>query len=204
MVDLFIEGGGDSDAQHTAFRKGWRILLEKVPRLQGRQPRVRASGGRKQAYDALCNAISRLPAFSNCAMLVDSEDAIKFAYSGNCNTDDESVLDHLKERDKWSRPKGYRANHTFLMVCTMENWMLADPAGLERFYGKGFNLPNPPQNPESLTKDQALKMLEDATKSCSNPYEKNIHNYEVLEYLDPAELMAKCPSFKHFVDCVPV
>jgi hypothetical protein len=204
MVDLFIEGGGDSGFQHTEFRKGWVSFLSKVKRLEHRMPAIKIGRGRESAFKLFSNAIKLRIDFQNNALLVDSEDPITFAYSGNCITDNQNVLSHLLKRDKWEQPDGYVSNHVFLMVTSMENWLLADVDALSRFYGNGFHLPKPPVNPEKLSRQQAIEMLENATKECTNTYGKNVKNFRLLEHLDPEIVASKCPSFKHFVDCIPI
>ena len=193
MVKLFIEGGGDSQEQR----------FEKTA-LKGRLPRLVAAGGRHLAYENLTASLAIRNDPYLPVILVDSEDLIDYIDSKDCDKLDQVIWTHLFKRDKWKKPVNCPSKRVFLMIATMENWMLADPEGLAIHYKEGFSLPNPPTAPEMLTKEQALIMLEAATKNCKSPYRKGIKDYGALASLNPAIIAGKCPSFKHFIECFPI
>ncbi len=49
-IKLYVEGGGDSKTLKTAYRKGFRIFIEKAG-LEGRMPSIVACGRRESAYE---------------------------------------------------------------------------------------------------------------------------------------------------------
>ena len=49
-LTLYVEGGGDTREQKARLRRGLSSFLERA-NLQGRMPRIVASGGRDVAYD---------------------------------------------------------------------------------------------------------------------------------------------------------
>ena len=208
MVTLYIEGGEKGKAAEARFREFWHKLFENILRFKGRKFRIFSGGGRDDAYDDLCIGLKTASLGKahgdNFALLIDSERSIDFVYSGNCQTDDEQILSFLNKHYGWEKPQGYVANHIFLMVSSMESWILADTDSLKRHYGDCFNLKSTRANPESLSPEEAYRILRKATETCDKPYKKGSGSFEVLAKLDPEIIAKRCPSFAHFIKCVPI
>lgn len=149
MVELrlYVEGGGDSKLLRTACRQGFSEFLGKAG-LKGHMPRIVACGGRKQAYDDFCTALSN---GKKALLLVDSEDHVTTV----------SAWQHLliRQGDQWLTPEGASEEHCHLMVQCMESWFLADRQTLETFFGQGFKtnaLPVAANPIESITKSRFI------------------------------------------------
>jgi len=190
-VKLYVEGGGDSRPLHDACRKGFRKFLEKAG-LKGRMPRIVACGSRKNAYDDYCTAIKNGEA---AILLVDSEGPVSAALT--------EPWTHLKTRDNWDKPANAGNNDCHLMVQAMEAWLLADPVALKEFYGQGFNENALPKRTdiEGLTKPVMKSHLKRATESTTKgDYDKGAHSFEILERIDPKQVIVKSPWAKRFVE----
>lgn len=130
-----MEGGGDSAQTLDPFRRGMATFLRPVVEAI-RQRRLRwrliPCGGRRQAYDAFCDAVLNEPDVFNI-LLVDSEDPVAVTVS---------PWEHLKDRqgDQWSKPAGTKDEVCRMMVACMESWFIADPEGLRRHYGANFDM----------------------------------------------------------------
>lgn len=58
MVKIYAEGGGNAASLKAECRKGFSKFFETAG-FKGRMPRVIACGGRQDAYDSFCTAISQ-------------------------------------------------------------------------------------------------------------------------------------------------
>jgi hypothetical protein len=135
-------------------------------------------------------------------LLVDSEDKLDLV--SDCIGNNGIIWEHLRFRDQWEQPNGVKMSSVFVMVRSMENWLLADPDGLKKFFGPMFLISAINKPVESIDRSSALAILEKATENCANPYKKGVSSYGALAYLNPQVLAEKCPSFKHFIDCLPI
>lgn len=195
MVELrlYVEGGGDSKLLRTACRQGFSEFLGKAG-LTGHMPRIVACGGRKQAYDDFCTALSN---GEKALLLVDSEDHVTTA----------SPWQHLLIRtgDQWPTPAGAREEHCHLMVQCMESWFLADRQTLQTFFGQGFKanaLPAAANSMESIAKQEVYQSLEKATKACKTKgaYGKGEHSFKLLALIDPSKVAVASSWAKRFID----
>jgi len=179
---VFLEGGGDQQRTLTECRKGFRLLFQKIV-PEGRQPRLVACGGRKQAYDRFCGALSATDA-GDPVLLVDSEAPV----TGG-------VWDHLRNRDGWAKPQGTTENHVHLMVQCMETWFLADKEFLAKYYGQGFNAAALRGNPriEDVPKVDVQNALIAATwhSETKGQYHKTEHGFDILAGLNP-DVLRRC------------
>ena len=134
---LYVEGGGDRNPSKTKCRQAFRAFLLNAG-LEGRLPRIFASGGRRQAYDDFRHALGASRGDDLAVLLVDSEGPV---------ATDVGPWRHLKDRDGWDKPAGATDDHVHLMVQCMEAWFLADRAALTRYFSDGFNENSlPPSN----------------------------------------------------------
>lgn len=193
-IKLYVEGGGDSKALTTDCKRGFRKFFEKAG-LAGRMPRIRACGGRRNAYDDFKTALKNggeVP-----ILLVDAEDPFTAG----------SSWEHLRNRvgDGWDRPDGASNDHCHLMVQVMESWFMADRSALESFYGQGFQPSALPPNPrlEQVRKADVLRGLACATRSLKTkkkPYRKGSDSFEILGRIDPSRVESVAPSAKLLLD----
>lgn len=189
-VAIYVEGGGDTASTLKPFRQGMSAFLApivKAARQKRIQWRVVACGGRQQAYDKFVDALENEPEVWN-VLLVDSEDPV-----------DDGVLPwtHLRARqgDKWDHPAGADEEQCQLMVCCMEAWFLADPAGLKAHFGGNFDsakLP-PAHLAETRTKADIEKALSQATMDTpAREYKKIRDGAKLLAKVQPAEVRQHC------------
>ena len=196
---LYVEGGGDTKALHYECRKGFRMFLENAG-AKGNLPRIVACGSREDAYYSFCDAIKN---GEKAVLLVDSETPVNTQHqTGNPET--WLPWEHLKQRDKWEKPKGAADTDCHLMVHCMESWFLADRDTLKVFFGQGFKpnvLPSESNPLENIAKATVYKTLKTATNKCKTktPYDKGTHSFKLLERLDPDKVTRAAPWAKRFV-----
>jgi len=208
MVKLYVEGGGDSSHLRTACRQGFTEFL-RAAGLDGHMPRIVACGGRQQAYEDYCTAITN---GEEAFLLVDSEAPVApTAQPGNANDEIERgkwlPWSHLKTRDNWEKPSNAEEYHCHLMVQCMETWFLANRDTLKSFFGQGFKdnqLPATTNSVESVGKKQVYDALEKATCDCKTKaqYGKGEHSFKLLALIDPVKVTATSPWAKRFTDAL--
>ena len=141
-VVVYFEGGGDSKNNNKALQiEAQQALNTLIKRGAGRDVHVRACGGRAQTFDRFqtaCGSPAERP-----VLLLDAEAPV---------ADITKPWEHLRARDGWKMPAGTTDLQAFLMVQTMEAWLLADPDALRRVLGDGFKSEKVPKWPalESL------------------------------------------------------
>lgn len=132
-------------------------------------------------------------------LLVDSEELLAPE-----RLDPQQAWNHLRNRssDKWLSLSEAHSRHVFLMVTTMETWLVADPKSLGCHFGSDFNLKAIPAWPalEEVEKPRPLEALEKATSTCSKPYTKGERSFEALAELDTKVITSKCPHAKYFFE----
>jgi hypothetical protein len=201
-LKIFVEGGGDTKTLRTACREGFSSFLEKAG-LKGYMPRIIACGGRQNAYDDFCTAITH----NELAMLlVDSESPVHPKYQVN-EFSRWNPWGHLENRkgDNWNKLDNVSADDCHLMVQCMETWFLADRSALESFYGKDFNakaLPAMENSIEEIDKEQIYQALEAATRNCEKKgsYDKGKHSFKLLAAINPALVVSASPWAERFID----
>lgn len=190
-IKIYIEGGGDTRIQDTEFRAGWTAFfksagLDKLHKM----PRIVRGGGRAQTFDDFCTAVKNPNSDELPLLLVDSEDFVEAGHD---------VWQHLKARDKWTKPKEVGKNDAFLMITCMETWFLADREALKDFFKGCWNdkaLPKWP-NLEKVDRKKALAALEKATAKCGErQYAKGAVSFELLKAISPAKIEDTFPSAK--------
>lgn len=194
-VTVFVEGGGDSPAQHAQFRKNFHALLARAG-LSGKKPRVAVCGGRSFAYKDFKNYRGGYG-----ILLVDSESPISPIAEGQ----PAQPWEHLQRRegDKWSKPAHTKDEQCHLMVQCMEAWLIADKAALKQYFGPDFKESKLPQNTNipAIPKANLLSGLENATKTCRKGcYSKGKHSFELLGLIDPGKIKDKCTWARRFFE----
>ncbi len=182
---LFVEGGGDDNAAlKTRCRRAFSTLLEAAG-LKGRMPRIVACGGRRQAYEAFCTALSDPGCADKAVLLVDAEAPV----------DARTPWEHVRTRpgDGWERPVGATDDQLHFMVQCMESWFVADRQTMVAFFGQGFQesaLPAATAAIERVSKEDILRRIEQATRGArkKGAYDKGAHSFQILARLDPAAI----------------
>ena len=192
-IKIYIEGGGDGHELDQTFREGWTAFFENAG-LQGRMPRPVRGKGRQRTFDLYQTALRNKKPNELPLLLVDSEDLVAEGLA---------VWAHLKERDGWARPKGAKDEDTFLMVCCMETWFLADREALKKFFHDCWRDNAVPQWPdlEAIPKETIFEKLALATAACGKKaYSKGKRSFEILKVIDPAIVEAKCPGAQRLLE----
>lgn len=187
MVEIYLEGGGDSKELHVRCREGFHKLLGKCG-YKGRTPRLVACGGRGKVFDKFKSAQKNSTEEEEIFMLIDSEDPL---------ADSEAAWEHLKKRDKWENPDGATDEQVLFMTTCMETWIVADRKALQEHYGRKLQESALPSliNLEARNRHDIQDNLEHATKNCSNAYKKGKRSFEILAKLTPDTLKQHLPSF---------
>ena len=193
---LYVEGGGDRKDSRTKCRRAFRGFLLNAG-LEGRLPRIFASGSRQQAYDAFRHALGAARGDDLAVLLVDSEGPVGI---------DGRPWRHLKDRDGWDKPAGADDDHVHLMVQCMEAWFLADRAALARYFGDGFNENSLPRLAavEEVSKHDLVRGLNAATRNSrtKGAYRKGRDSFALLADLDPDKVADASPHAKRFLEAL--
>lgn len=191
-VNLYIEGGGNSNSLRTACREGFINLFQKAG-FKGRMPKAIACGSRDDAYDSFKTALRNADTDTYPILLVDSEEAV--------STD---AWNHLINRDNWVKPNNAEDQQAQLMVQCMETWCIADRKTLRQFFGNELQESAllPIDNLENRDKTQVQDALVHATRNCGKDrvYKKGKRSFELLGHLDPTVLKDKLLHFKRLCD----
>lgn len=152
-------------------------------------------GGRNQAYEAFCCALKGKESGGVILLLLDSEEPV---------AEDQSGWAHIGSRptNELKKPDNAHEEHLFLMICTMETWLIADQVNLAQFFGHKFKdaAIKAWPNLESVPKETVDEALATATAECSKQYSKGAMSFEILETTNPTEVRAKCPAAARFLD----
>jgi len=180
-VKVYVEGGGDSNANLSACRLAFTHLFgpiaEEAEQIGSRLEFV-AAGSRESAYRKYSIACKEFPDRVN-VLLVDSEDPLGSAQPNERNP----LWRHVRERDRWSMPSRSSDRKLLLMVTSTETWILLDVAALRTKYGACLRISDPdPRTIERISRQSALKLLENATSGCRAPYSK-IHAFDILPHV---------------------
>ena len=193
-IKVFVEGGGETNLLRTKCRQGFSKFFSKAG-LEGRMPRIVASGSRGDAFKDFCQALHESGRDDFIVLLVDSEGPV---VAGS------SPWQHLKTRDNWDQPSGATDDQVHLMVQCMEAWFLADKGSLAEYYGDDFNQNALParQDIENIAKNDVSNGLKNATRSrvSKGEYEKGQHSFDILEQIDPKKVIEASPHAERLVD----
>ena len=189
---IYIEGGGEGRRSRELFRTAWRNFF-RTAGLAGRLPVVVRGSSRNNTFDQFETAVEAARPDELPLLLVDSEGPV---------APGRSVWQHLRQQDGWQQPAGASVEHAFLMVQSMETWLLADPDALRSYFGPSFRANRLPQRPdlENIPKVDALRFLENATASCSRQYTKGTVSFEILGQINANRVAERCPYAKRLLD----
>jgi endo-1,4-beta-D-glucanase Y len=190
MVVLFIEGGGNNKlATIVNCRKGFRTFLEKAG-FRGRMPRIEICGGRDNALKDFRTENPKEVAF----LLIDSEASVPENFF-------KKPWQFLKTQGK-EKPPAAKEEQCHFMVQCMENWFLADPETLKKYFGNDFQssaLPNIAKSVESVSVQDAQNKLKHASRNCKKTYKKGSSSFDLLSEIQPEKVIQKSRWAERFV-----
>jgi len=191
-LKIYIEGGGEGKDLDIRFREAWTKFF-KAAGLAGRMPRPVRGKGRMNTFDLFSTAAQNIQPNEMPLLLLDSEDPV-----AHNNT----VWQHLKNRDGWDKPANASDEHAYLMAQVMETWLLADPDTLRAYFGSKFKADKIPawKDLEAQSKTVVFEVLDKATAECDKPYKKGKVSFAILGKINPQKVKEKCPNAKRLLD----
>lgn len=191
-IRVYVEGGGerkDGEPLKNLCREGFRKFFEKAG-LTGQMPEVVPCGSRDQTYKNFQRALANPDVWP--ILLADSEAPVS----------QNSVWNHLRERDQWQRPSSVTEEQVHLMVQCMESWFLADKECLKAHFGQDLRQNTLPQNPkvEEIPKQDVFDGLKNATRQCEKKYHKGKESFKILGKLDPGKVSAAAPHVTRLLE----
>jgi hypothetical protein len=190
---IYIEGGGDTKSLHSQLRQGFQALFKNAG-FTNRLPKVVACGSRNDTFKDFQIALKKKKENEQVLLLVDSEDII---------TKHSTKWNFVKKRDGWDKPEQANEENIFFMVVCMESWFLADVDGVNKFFGKDFDLSKLPKksNLEKIDKTKLYRGLKQATKkTAKGEYGKGQHSFKILTYLNAIKVSEHGTYSKQFFD----
>ncbi len=194
-VRIYVEGGGGGANPHldTMLLKGFSNFWHKAG-LKGRMPKTIAGGAGSTVFDKFCLALKNNKNDTSI-LLLDSEQAY-----GQAQTKWEFLF---QRGNAWQKPEQANQNQLHFMIQSMEAWLLADRATLQKYYGSAFEtnaLPSEQKPLNTLSPQELETALKNATKNTSKgSYSKSKHSFELIGLIDPAKVMLACPSAKDLI-----
>ena len=147
-------------------------------------------GPRDEAFQRFRNAVNNGDDVVNI-LLVDAEGPVS-----------QSARAHLQGRDK--EDLRFASGDTIhLMVQAMEAWVVADPAALATFYGRGFRAQKLPRGSdlETVSKADLARSLKEATERTKKKrYHKIQHASHLLERIDVNKAKNRCSHCKRLFE----
>ena len=191
-LKIYIEGGDKGKDLRARFQEAWTKFFQSAG-LTGKMPRIVTGRGRGQTFDLFSTAMQHRSNDEIPLLLLDSEDPV-----AHNNT----VWQHLKNRDGWDKPANASDEHAYLMAQVMETWLLADPDTLRAYFGSKFKADKIPawKDLEAQSKTVVFEVLDKATAECDKPYKKGKVSFEILGKTNPHKVKEKCPNAKRLLD----
>ena len=184
-VVIHVEGGGDRRRDKEAIREGFGAFLPSLrdqARKAGRQWRIIACGSRQDAFASFAYGMRSMEDHHHF-LLVDAEKVVEGP-----------VRAHLTKHDRWDL-SAMSDEQLHLMAQVMETWFVADPEGVARYFGKGFQgkaLPNA-ADLEIVDKTEIEKALAKASKDTAKAgYQKIRDASRLLAEVDTAKVRGRC------------
>ena len=184
-IAIYMEGGGKGKENRAALRRGMGAFLQplrEAARNKALGWNLVCCGPRDEAFQRFRNAVNNGDDVVNI-LLVDAEGPVS-----------QSARAHLQGRDK--EDLRFASGDTIhLMVQAMEAWVVADPAALATFYGRGFRAQKLPRaaNLETVSRVDLIRRLSQATeRTQKGPYHKIQHASHLLTRIDANKAMKRC------------
>jgi hypothetical protein len=193
-----VEGSGDTNKLQTIGREAMAKFLSKLS-LKKRCSIVMC-GGRQQAYDDFRIALKNPKDGEFPILLVDAEAAMQR---------EGEPWEHLKMRDGWNKPQTATDDHAFLMVQTMEAWLICDDLAWKAWkprvdIGKLPKIHN--DNVEAVEKNKLEEGCEAVCKSISFSYlgNKRLSGFGILKNVKPELVRKNSKEANRFFEFIEV
>lgn len=192
-VAIYMEGGGSGSGTKAALRRGMDALLgplKQAARDKSLRWKLVCCGPRDAAFRSFRSAVGEADG-AIVLLLVDSEGPVA---TGS--------REHLQARDGWDMAD-VGAGSVYLMVQTMEAWIVTDADALDRYYGQGFRAGLLPKaaDLESVAKSEIERSLHRATEHTSKrKYHKIKHASDLLQRVDAEKVKARCGHCRRLFD----
>ena len=201
-IRFYVEGastGAKSNAGKSDARKAFHIFLTEIRHVAVNQNlewhSIKLCGSRQSTYENFCSSLANETEIFH-VLLVDAEENAE----GN-SYESGKIWDYLSKHsgDGWIKPAKAEEHHVYLMVRTMETWIVADRENLKKFYGRDFHENAIPKNShlENVMKNQLEESLDRATvKTSKGKYSKNKSrdSFFILMTTDPEIVKEACLS----------
>lgn len=194
-VAIYMEGGGNGVATKDSLRRGMDLFLAEAKeqtRANFWRWKLVCCGSRNDAF-RMFQAAYRNSKDTIVILLVDSESRLT-----------SSPKEHLEKNDGWPM-KEFDCQKVHLMVQMMEAWLVSDPDGLARYYGKNFNLNALPKRRN--LEEEAIRDIDDALARATRgtkkgKYHKIRHASDLLGNIDPTLARTRCPNCERLFMCL--
>ena len=190
---IYVEGGGDSKDGRIRCREGFRRLLEKTG-FKDRMPRLKACGGRGEAYDDFRIAHEKSSAGDYIGLLVDSEDPVSNIHA---------PWQHFQWRaeDGWAKPPNARDDQVLLMTTCMETWIISDRSALRKHFGPYLETSALPsvQALEQRERSAMLAALKNATRHCPGTLQQRAQVVRSIGQARPQRAGGESPQLQKSV-----
>lgn len=200
--DIYIEGSGDTNKLQQVGREAMRNFLSNL-RIDG-SFRPIMCGSRQEAYKEFCWALKkvkpRVIPIVIPILLVDAETSV--------DKEAEPWV-HLKARDNWGKPEGATNDHAYLMVQTMEAWLICDPSAWKAWKSRADTDRLPKihnANVETIEKDKLEKGCEEVGKSIDLSYlnNKRLSGFGILKSVKPELVRKNSKEANRFFEFIEV
>jgi hypothetical protein len=193
---VFVEGSGDTNKLQAVGREAMKKFLS---RLTLKRPcQIIMCGGRQQAYNDFCLALQNPKDGEWPILLVDAEAAMQG-----------ETWDHLKIRDGWEKPQDANDAHAFMMVQTMEAWLICDEQAWKAWKSRADTAKLPKihnANVETIEKDKLEQGCGAVGKSIDFSYLKNkrMSGFGILKHVNPELVRINSKEAKRFFEFIEV
>lgn len=193
---IYVEGSGDTNKLQSVGREAVSKFLSGV--VPGKTFSVHMCGGRKQAFDDFCVALENQKIGEMPLLLVDAEDPLQT---------EEIPWGHLRNRDGWNMPIAASDSSAYLMVQTMEAWLICDPGAWKKWNPRADTgrLPRVHNNNvESISKPDLEAGCESVCKSVGKRYskDKRLSGFGVLKFVQPGLVRENSKEAARFFDYI--
>ena len=195
---IYVEGSGDTNKLQAIGREAVSKFLSNL-NIDG-SIKVIMCGGRQQAYNDFCVALKNPKEGELPILLVDAEAAMQ---------EEGKPWEHLKIRDGWDKPNNATDDHAFLMVQTMEAWLICDDSAWKAWKSRADTDKLPKihnGNVETIEKDKLEKGCEAVGKSINFSYldNKRLSGFGILKNVKPKLVREKSKEANRFFEFIEV
>lgn len=195
---IYVEGSGQTNKLQAVGREAMAKFLSGL--TLKRTCKIIMCGGRQQAYNDFCVALQNPKEGELPILLVDAEAAMQ---------KEGDPWGHLKIRDGWDKPEAATNEHAFLMVQTMEAWLICDDSAWKAWKARVDTDKLPKihnDNVETIEKDKLEKGCEAVGKSINFSYldNKRLSGFGILKNVKPKLVRDKSKEANRFFEFLEI